>query len=723
MSNNTRYSASRVFTKNDLITIKKLLREDKNPKEMYQYLANKGDRYALFAGLSGSESGFWGKYTLYAPDDFSFFNYDEKFQEKEFENIDFRLANEYLVLLENKLNQYGGELVEITDISYEELLEINRKACIESWFSIEDWYLYTVFESLSQNEKQGFWTHRLNSSTEFKEQVNHHYKTFDMMIKKYILSRGDNKEIIKSWLTNNFYISMGRTLSDSQFDEFAKIRDSESEISIIMKDAMGSIKTNERVLGDVIPWVFDEVDADEILTEDALLSMGSEVNENILFWETKEEKLKFLMNEVHTNRHNRRRKRSVSFDSSEKNDLELHLKDMQDVCDKVEREKNPQILYDYFEVNNEQYGIIPNGLVKGDSYAGKMATNYLVEKARKDNIILDSNMLKKVQLTVAINTCKVELSKFKNKNTEVLRERLTAEDVKKIHKDSFVELGLSEDYWTLSIPFKIIPPEEHDEIYYEMLLNSGNNQSEVEYGLYLMDKMIISIKNNPSKEKFNMFLEWTNTVSTVDNMIETGSVFGEYLKERSSTLTEYMGIKIKELREVIPQSDLDIYGVANLNSNISSGVMPISHPLENMPSMRNLSIPSIPPQSTEFNFSEYDVSSGFLEGRVQSNHHLENMPSMNHSSNTFDHDINIPQSSRGSEFDFSGYDVSSSFLEGRVQSSHHFENMIGHLSDNMSSMNHSSSSFDRDFSVPLAPSIPEFNYSGGYSSSSSRFSF
>ncbi|SUC34916.1 Uncharacterised protein [Providencia rustigianii] len=73
---------------------------------------------------------------------------------------------------------------------------------------------------------------------------------------------------------------------------------------------------------------------------------------------------------------------------------------------------------------------------------------------------------------------------------------------------------------------------------------------------------------------------------------------------------------------------------------------------------------------------------------------------------------------------FAGVDGrESGFLEERVKSNHHFENMIGHLSDNMSSMNHSSSFFDRDFSVPQVPSMPEFNYSGGYSSPSSRFSF
>lgn len=709
MSNNTRYSASRVFTKNDLIMIKKLLREDKSPKEMYQYLANKGDRYALFAGVDGSESVFWGVDSLYFPSEDSSWH-DEDARNKDFKEIDFKLASEYLNLLEGKLIESGGELVEILDISHDELILINIKACSGSRFNIEDWYLYAVFESLSPNEKKGFWTHRLNSSTEFKEQVSHHYKTFEMMIKKYMISDGTNKEMLKSWLTSKFYISMYRTLSDSQFDELDKIRNSESELSILMKDVMGSIKTNEKVLGDVIPWIFDEVDADEVLIEEAISSIASEVNENILFWETKEEKLKFLMNEVHTNRHNRRRKRSVSFDSSEKNDLELHLKDMQDVCDKVEREKNPQILYDYFEANNEQYGIIPNGLVKGDSYAGKMATNYLVEKARKDNIILDSNMLKKVQLTVAINTCKVELSKFKNKNTEVLRERLTAEDVKKIHKDSFVELGLSEDYWTLSTPFKIIPPEEHDEIYSEMLLNSGNNQSEVEYGLYLMDKMIISIKNNPSKEKFNMFLEWANTVSTVDNMVETGFVFGEYIKERSATFKEYMGIKIKELREVIPVSDLEIYGATNsipttrtqpINREVLSPSS-INHPhnMVDKSIVENI-YPKVEPDRELAPLTTNLLNIIKPENMEASTNHYLERPS-----------VVLP-----------GTDGFKDFPEDRIQHSHHFENMIGHLSDNMSSINHSSSSFDRNFRVPQAPSMPEFNYSGGYSSPSSRFSF
>nr|WP_309300911.1 hypothetical protein [Providencia alcalifaciens] len=405
MSNNTRYSASRVFTKNDLITIKKLLREDKSPKKMYQYLANKGDRYALFAGVDGSESVFWGMDSLYFPSEDSSWH-DEDARNKDFKEIDFKLANEYLNLLESKLIKPDGEIIEILDVNYEELILINIKSCSESRFNIEDWYLYAVFESLSPNERKGFWTHRLNSSTEFKEQVNHHYKTFEMMIKKYMVSDDTNKEMLKSWLTRKFYISMYRTLSDSQFDELDKIRNSESELSILMKDVMGSIKTNERVLGDVVPWVFNEVDADEILTEDALLSMGSRINENILFWETKEEKLKFLINEVYTNRHNRRKKRSVLFDNNEKIKFELNLQEAKDVIEEMKITENPQVLYNYLEANGERYGEIPNGLIRGDSYSGKMATNYLIEKAKQHNIILDHNDLKRIQLSVALETGK-----------------------------------------------------------------------------------------------------------------------------------------------------------------------------------------------------------------------------------------------------------------------------------------------------------------------------
>ncbi|USR66045.1 hypothetical protein NFC79_05490 [Providencia stuartii] len=466
----------------------------------------------------------------------------------------------------------------------------------------------------------------------------------------------------------------------------------------------------------MISWTFHYVDPENLLTQDATLLMK---NENILFWENKEEKIKFLMNDVRENIHKRRKKRSALFDANEKSQFELYIKETKSVVEELKIGKKPQVLYDYLETSGDRYGIIPNGLIRGDSYAGKMATNYLIERAKQHGIILKPDDLKRIQYKVALETGYDLLNKFEYEKTEVLRKKLTIQDIERIHDKAFISEGLPKDAWTLSIPLKIIPIEKHDKIYDEMLLNSGSNQNEVEFGLYLMDEMMTEIIKNPSKEKFNLFVEWANTISTVDNIKETGSVFGEYLAARGTTVAEYVTTKVRELNELIPISDLDIYGGANLSSDkkipvASGGIMPASHPLENMPSMKNLHNPSNPLQSTELNFSGHDVSSSFLEGRIQSNHHLENMPSMKNLSNP-------SNMSHSTEFNFSGYDVSSSFLEGRIQSNHHLENMLDQLRDNMSSMNNSMSSFDDRYSIPSMPSIPEFSYSG-YSSGAS-FSF
>lgn len=705
MSNNTKYSASRVFTKNDLTIIKKLLRKDKSPKEMYQYLASKGDRYALFAGVSGSESGFWGKYTLYTPSEEALLN-NEKIKSEEFRNIDFRLAEEYLNLLESKLNESGSEIVEILDINHEELILINTKACSKSRLSIDNWYLHAVFESLSPNERQGFWIHRLNSSTEFKEQINHHYKTFDMMIKKYISSNGSEKEMLKSWLTNNFYISMYKELSNSQNYELDKIRSSESELSNLMTDVIGHIKTNEKVLGDVVPWVFHEVDADEVLTQDAFSSIKSEVD--ILFWETKEEKLKFLMNEISVNRYNRRKKRAALFDVNEQDKFELHLKDTQDVCKKLEEKKDPKILYDYLEANNERYGEIPNGLVRGDSYAGKMATNFLVERAREHGVILNYTDLKNIQLKIAIKTCDLLLDKFEYNNTKVLNERMNIFEAKKIHDDSLSDFNLPKEAWTLSIPLQIIPIEKHNEIYNEMISSSGSNKQQVEFGIYLTDEMLTEIIRNPSKEKIDLFIEWTNTVFTVDNIKETESVFGDYFVERGITLKEDIVAYVNELKKVIPKGDLDIYGVDSTTSPsitqpINREVLP-TPPIKHSHNMVDKSILESTYPKSEPNRQLAPLTTNLLDSSKFENNEAPTSYYLERPS------VVLPGTSGFKDFP-----------TDTIRNNHHFENMIDNLRDNMSSMNNSIDSFDDKYSIPSMPSIPEFSYSG-YSSGGS-FSF
>ena len=226
-----------------------------------------------------------------------------------------------------------------------------------------------------------------------------------------------------------------------------------------------------------------------------------------------------------------------------------------------------------------------------------------------------------------------------------------------------------------------------------MILNSGNNQNEVEFGLYLIDEMMTEISRNPSKEKFNLFVEWTTTVSTIDNMKEMGSVFGEYLVERGITFKEYISANLNELKKVIPKSDLDIYGVERkilptetqpINREVSSPP-PIKYPHN----MVDKSILENTYPKAEPNRQLAPLTTGLLdrlkvnEKPVTTNHYLER-PS-----------VVLP-----------GTPGFKDFPKETMKNTHHFENMVGQLSDNMSSMDPFDGSSNNYFSDRTALNIP-----------------
>lgn len=250
--------------------------------------------------------------------------------------------------------------------------------------------------------------------------------------------------------------------------------------------------------------------------------------------------------------------------------------------------------------------------------------------------------------------------------------------------------------------------DKHDEVYKEMLINSEKKQKEVEFGIYLIDEILKEIIRNPSKEKFNLFVEWVNTVSTVDNMKETGTVFGEYLAEIGITVKEHIGAYGSELKKLIPKGDLDIYGV---DSTISPS---ITQPI-------NREVLSTPPIKHSYNMVDKSILDHNYP-KIES--HRELAPLTIHLFDTLK-----PENTEGPKNHYlerpsvvlPGTHGFKDFPEDTFQHNRHFENMIGQLRDNMSSMDDSMGSFADRYSLPSMPDIPEFSYSG-YSSGES-FSF
>lgn len=556
------------------------------------------------------------------------------------------------------------------------------------------WDTDVVMLFLSSEERDVFWGNKLNYSYSFDEQVKHYFETLNIMLDNYGSQNNKKRSSVGWWLKNNYNIFMygiGRELIVSHEDIISKDKYI-CDLIHSVHDKYVKYKDDINIdIGDVHELINYKIDE------------GLENNDASL----KVEKLKERLEQ---NIYSSRKKRSVD------NYLDKFVVKTEDAIsiheEFIKKERKPEIIYDYLEGEGSKYAVTANGLIKDKSLSGKIANNFIIKKLEEIGVIEVKEILNNIKADLAEDTILAFISR--GGRDGYIRGDLTSQEEQIIHYNVLNRNGISTYGWTLTIPYQIIPEHRHEEIHYEMLKSAGNDQAELEFAIYLSDEMLLEIIKNPKKESINAFIDWVKTLSTIDNIKETGSVFGEYLAERGTTATEYITAKVRELREVIPKSDLDFSGGANLSSDkkapvISGGIMPASHPLENMPSMKNLHNPSNTSQSTELNFSGHDVSSSFLEGRIQSNHHLENMPSMRNLSNS-------SNMSHSTEFNFSGYDVSSSFLEGRIQSNHHLENMLGNLSENMSSMDPFDSTSNNYFSDRTASNIP--SRFSGYSSNS-----
>ena len=290
----------------------------------------------------------------------------------------------------------------------------------------------------------------------------------------------------------------------------------------------------------------------------------------------------------------------------------------------------------------------------------------------------------------------------------VIRGDLTSQEAQHIHYNAFKRNGISRYGWTLTIPYQILPESKHEEVHLQMLKSAGNDLAEFQFSIYLSDEMFLEIIKNPKIESIKSYVNWGGTLLTIDNMKETGSVFGEYLVERGMTFKEFIAANVNELKKVIPKSDLDIYGVERkilptetqpINRGVSSPP-PIKYPHN----MVEKSILENTYPKAEPNRQLAPLTTGLLdrlkvnEKPVTTNHYLER-PS-----------VVLP-----------GTPGFKDFPKETMKNTHHFENMVGQLSDNMSSMNNSMGSFEDRYSMPQMPSIPEFSYRG-YSSGGS-FSF
>lgn len=389
--------------------------------------------------------------------------------------------------------------------------------------------------------------------------------------------------------------------------------------------------------------------------------------------------------------------------------------------------RKPKLMYEYLASKGDRYAVLANSVVKGDSFSGKFALNYLEEIMIEKGIVVSREKFEEIRFDMAFFYSYTLQNRFTDGVTEIYGD-INHEEVMWFHEFVFDMHKLPAEAWTLQPVFNVMPGYENKERYWQKVLNAvGEPDREIELSLSTMNIMYEGLYDATESEKSEIH-SWIRRVIDIDNAID-GVVI---------SLKNTYGFFVSPTLEV----DLD---------DAQALVYETGNPLIDRGTNR-LSFWDLPPQSRyeyylqpdwvgQTEFEHFDrLSEYYLErpAYILPETGLFNSPSANYSPNVNKHSAmiddvigNIPFAGYSNNHapieitasEHRGYPVSvyrpNDFQIGECQT----DRTVDSLRDHMSSMDHSSSSFDRDFRIPQAPSMPEFNYSGGYSSPSSRFSF
>jgi hypothetical protein len=138
--------------------------------------------------------------------------------------------------------------------------------------------------------------------------------------------------------------------------------------------------------------------------------------------------------------------------------------------------------YDELSLRGYQYATLANGVVKGNSFSGRIALEFLGKTAEAQARPLSEAKLAAIRLDMAnayLDTLGLQLN---SPMTQISRD-ISADEAWKFHTAVFQYQGLGPDAWTLNLPFMLMDIDAR-QVYWESVLNSaGIFEKEVLLGL------------------------------------------------------------------------------------------------------------------------------------------------------------------------------------------------------------------------------------------------
>ncbi|MEX5986433.1 hypothetical protein [Providencia hangzhouensis] len=170
-----------------------------------------------------------------------------------------------------------------------------------------------------------------------------------------------------------------------------------------------------------------------------------------------------------------------------------------------------EVIYDYLESEGSKYAVIANGLIKEKSLSGKVASNFIDTRLKKNGINESKIILDKLKLDLAEDTLLTFISR--SDSDGVIRGDLTSQETQHIHHNAFERNGISEiidGHFNNPLP-DFTRKFRHKEIHLEMLKSAGNDQAEFQFSIYLSDEMFLEIIKNPKIDSIKYYTNWGGT--------------------------------------------------------------------------------------------------------------------------------------------------------------------------------------------------------------------
>lgn len=167
------------------------LKENENIEQVYDYLIAKGERYAIYAKSVLKGNSLIGSFTMNYLASVADAN-GLAFDFRNYQYIDYHLAEQYLLLLEKKFAAAGKETIE-SNLTYQEIIEIHKNAFSYHQLPIDAWLFDNVFSVLPEEQRESFWQNTLNAIGDAEQEMEHSSEIVKLMLNVIDSGTAENK--------------------------------------------------------------------------------------------------------------------------------------------------------------------------------------------------------------------------------------------------------------------------------------------------------------------------------------------------------------------------------------------------------------------------------------------------------------------------------------------------------------------------------------------------